>query len=167
MSFVYGLRWCSELPYVVSCSRDGKCIVWDCEEGNLILSIPLRTSSIMSCDISDNTRFVMTGGLDNICTIFNLANENSVGVCRELSGHSGYVSCVRFLNNHQVLSASGDNTIILWDFEIDSIVKHFSKAHDADVMCVDFWEDRQTFVSGACDNMAKMWDLRTGKSEGA
>ena len=36
---------------------------------------------------------------------------------RELAGHTGYLSCCRFLDDHQIVTGSGDTTCALWDIE--------------------------------------------------
>jgi guanine nucleotide-binding protein G(I)/G(S)/G(T) subunit beta-1 len=36
---------------------------------------------------------------------------------RELSGHNGFLSCCRFINDRQILTSSGDTTCALWDIE--------------------------------------------------
>jgi len=61
------------------------------------------------------------------------------------------------------VTSSGDMTCILWDIEAGSKVTEFSD-HNGDVMSVSINpNDKNTFVSGACDATAKLWDLRTGK----
>ena len=34
--------------------------------------------------------------------------------------------------------------------------------HTSDVMSLSLTEDKNTFISGACDATAKLWDLRDG-----
>jgi len=54
---------------------------------------------------------VACGGLDNICSIYSLkTREGNVRVSRELSGHNGYLSCCRFLDDNQIVTSSGDMT---------------------------------------------------------
>ena len=41
--------------------------------------------------------------------MFSLKNrDGAVRVSRELPGHTGYLSCCRFLNDNQILTSSGD-----------------------------------------------------------
>ena len=48
-------------------------------------------------------------GLDNICSIYSLkTREGNVRVSRELPGHTGYLSCCRFLDDNQIVTSSGD-----------------------------------------------------------
>jgi hypothetical protein len=42
---------------------------------------------------------------------FSLKNrDGAVRVSRELPGHTGYLSCCRFLDDNQILTSSGDMT---------------------------------------------------------
>jgi len=148
----------------VSASQDGKLLVWDGVTTNKIHAIPLRSSWVMTCAYSPSGGFVACGGLDNICSDYNLrSRELPIRVTRELNAHTGYLSCCRFLNDRQIVTSSGDMTCILWDIEAGSKVTEFSD-HNGDVMSLSLNpNDKNTFVSGACDATAKLWDLRTGK----
>ena len=103
-------------------------------------------------------------GLDNICSIYNLsAREGPTRVARELSGHSGYLSCCRFISDKRILTSSGDMTCVLWDLETGSKVHEFAD-HLGDVMSLSINPlDHNQFVSGACDAFAKLWDIRQQK----
>ncbi|MDA7464593.1 WD40 repeat domain-containing protein [Candidatus Poseidonia alphae] len=109
------------------------------------------------------------GGLDNLCTIYKVSKdpENQVSRSyRELAGHDGYLSCCRFVDEHSVLTSSGDSTCMLWDIESGTIKITF-KGHEQDVMSLAILPevDRNLFVSGSCDCTAKVWDARSGKCE--
>ena len=74
-------------------------------------AIPLRSSWVMTCAYAPSGNFVACGGLDNICSIYSLkTREGNVRVSRELSGHNGYLSCCRFLDDNQIVTSSGDMT---------------------------------------------------------
>jgi len=76
-----------------------------------IHAIPLRSSWVMTCAYAPSGSFVACGGLDNICSIYSLkTREGNVRVSRELSGHNGYLSCCRFLDDNQIVTSSGDMT---------------------------------------------------------
>lgn len=118
----------------------------------------------MTCAYSPSGNYVACGGLDNICSIYNLsAREGPTRVARELSGHSGYLSCCRFINDRRILTSSGDMTCVLWDIETGSKVHDFAD-HLGDVMSLSLNPiDNNMFVSGACDAFAKVWDIRQQK----
>lgn len=163
---IYAMHWSTDRRHLVSASQDGKLIIWDAYTTNKVHAIPLRSSWVMTCAYSPSGNYVACGGLDNICSIYNL-NSNRDGptrVARELSGHSGYLSCCRFLNDRNILTSSGDMTCMKWDVETGSKVTEFAD-HLGDVMSISINPTNQnTFVSGACDAFAKLWDIRAGKA---
>ena len=149
---IYAMHWANDRRHLVSASQDGKLIVWDAWTTNKVHAIPLRSSWVMTCAYAPSGNFVACGGLDNICSIYNLrTREGSVKVARELSAHTGYLSCCRFLNDRQILTSSGDMTCMLWDVDAGIRVLEFND-HTGDVMR---WVGRgaaccETVVSLAC-----------------
>jgi len=150
---------------LVSASQDGKLIVWDAYTTNKVHAIPLRSSWVMTCAYSPSGNFVACGGLDNICSIYALNNKDTTSAkgARELSAHSGYLSCCRFLSDRQIVTSSGDMTCMLWDIEAGVRVVEFSD-HTGDVMSLSLGPNQNVFVSGACDATAKLWDIRSGRA---
>ena len=135
---IYAMHWANDRRHLVSASQDGKLIVWDAYTTNKVHAIPLRSSWVMTCAYSPSGNFVACGGLDNICSVYNLNSKDGSNVkgARELSAHSGYLSCCRFLNDRQIVTSSGDMTCMLWDIEAGVRVVEFSD-HTGDVMrCV-------------------------------
>ena len=130
---LYAMHWAeasgSTSRQLVSASQDGKLIVWNALSGNKLHAIPLRSSWVMTCGFAPGGKRVACGGLDNICSIYNLdSKEQPLKVARELTGHTGYLSCCRFVDDRTVLTASGDMTCMLWDVEAGSRKEQFSGA---------------------------------------
>lgn len=132
---IYAMHWAADRRHLVSASQDGKLIVWDAYTTNKVHAIPLRSSWVMTCAYSPSGNFVACGGLDNICSIYNLNSKETGAMkgARELSAHSGYLSCCRFMNDRQIVTSSGDMTCMLWDIEAGVRVMEFSD-HTGDVM---------------------------------
>ena len=110
---IYAMHWGTDSSSrnLVSASQDGKLIVWDSYTTNKVHAIPLRSSWVMTCAYAPSGSFVACGGLDNICSIYSLKNrEGNVRVSRELPGHTGYLSCCRFIDDTQIVTSSGDMT---------------------------------------------------------
>ncbi|KAF0298362.1 Guanine nucleotide-binding protein G(I)/G(S)/G(T) subunit beta-1 [Amphibalanus amphitrite] len=159
---IYAMHWGCDSRNLVSASQDGKLIVWDSYSTNKVHAIPLRSSWVMTCAYAPSGNFVACGGLDNICSIYSLkTREGSVRVSRELPGHTGYLSCCRFVDDNQIVTSSGDMTCALWDIETGQQCTAFT-GHTGDVMSLSLAPDMRTFVSGACDASAKLWDIREG-----
>ncbi|KAJ5678010.1 uncharacterized protein N7477_003643 [Penicillium maclennaniae] len=135
---IYAMHWSTDRRHLVSASQDGKLIIWDAYTTNKVHAIPLRSSWVMTCAYAPSGNY--------------------------LSGHSGYLSCCRFLNDRRIITSSGDMTCMLWDIESGSKVTEFAD-HLGDVMSISINPTNQNiFVSGACDAFAKLWDVRTGKA---
>ena len=119
---IYAMHWCDSEGEIgkqlVSASQDGKLIVWNAQTTNKVHAIPLRSSWVMTCAFAQTGNMVACGGLDNICSIYRLdTKEQPIKVARELSAHTGYLSCCRFIGtgSEQIITSSGDMTCMLWD----------------------------------------------------
>lgn len=165
---VYSMHWAGDSESLLSASQDGKLIVWNAKTNMKTHAISLRSSWVMTCAFEQNKgRLIACGGLDNICSIYNLS-ASDVGhgsrATQELSAHDGYLSCCRFIDDKQILTSSGDSSCIQWDVEKGEVLKTFSD-HTADVMslCVSP-TNSNIFVSGSVDTTARVWDIRSGKN---
>jgi guanine nucleotide-binding protein G(I)/G(S)/G(T) subunit beta-1 len=121
----------------------------------------------MTCAFEQGSqKFVACGGLDNVCSLFNIASPPSTTLSEtthELTGHEGYLSCCRFLSTDEILTSSGDSTCVLWDIESNTRKVQFTD-HAADVMSLSLRpEDPNVFCSGSCDGSVRVWDVRQGK----
>jgi len=159
---IYAVQWAEDSKHVVSASQDGKLLVWDAISTNKVHAVPLRSSWVMTVAYSPSGGFVACGGLDNICSIYNLNSEVPIRVCRELSAHNGFLSCCRFINDQKIVTSSGDNKCFLWDIETGQVETKF-EGHARDVMSLALSPDKNCFVSGACDAKVKVWDIKSGK----
>lgn len=71
---------------------DGKLIIWDTWTGNKIQVIPLRSSWVMSVAFATSGNYVACGGMDNMCTVYDVNNRDPSGaakIVRELAGYEG------------------------------------------------------------------------------
>ena len=131
---VYALHWAQDQAQLVTASQDGKLLVWLPYLAHKIVSIPLQSSWVMTCAHSPSSNLIASGGLDNVCSIFNLkTRDGPTRPARQLAGHTGYLSCCRFLSERQILTSSGDTSCVLWDIESSVKVDDF-REHSGDVM---------------------------------
>ena len=79
---IYAMHWCDNEGDVgkqlVSASQDGKLIVWNAQSTNKVHAIPLRSSWVMTCAFSPTGKKVACGGLDNVCSIYNLESKEII-----------------------------------------------------------------------------------------
>jgi len=143
-------------------------IVWDGITTNKLHAIPLRSCWVMSCGFAPSGQFVASGGLENTISVYDLndkpeGKDQIVRPKHELSGHNGYISGIRFLDDQRVVTSSGDHSAILWDISKDQISSQFSE-HSGDIVSLALGPNNDTFITGSCDHTAKLWDLRSPKS---
>jgi guanine nucleotide-binding protein G(I)/G(S)/G(T) subunit beta-1 len=161
---VYALAWGGDGTTLLSASQDGKLIVWNAYTENKLDAISLKSAWVMTCDIEpEDQRHVAAGGLDNVCTVYDVRNPSLALV--ELVGHDGYLSDCTFLERRYMLTCSGDATAALWDLERGGVRSVSFVDHAADVMSIaPHPGDPNCFATGSCDGTVRVWDIRAGHS---
>eukprot|EP00978_Attheya_sp_CCMP212_P022696 scaffold68134_cov52-Attheya_sp.AAC.1 len=161
---VYALHWSGDSQNIVSASQDGKLIVWNSTTTTKLRAIPLRSSWVMTCAYEQSKgNFVACGGLDNLCSIYNITEGTQAKSVKELASHDGYISCCRFIDEKNIITSSGDSSCIFWDIERGDALTTFT-GHGGDVMSISLSpKDKNVFVSSSIDGTAKIWDIRESK----
>ena len=81
---------------------------------------------------------------------------------RTFTGHSGYVlSCAFSKDGRLFVSASGDETLKIWDVQTGQC-KCTLSGHSSYVNACCFSPDGGSVLSGSADNTLKIWDATTG-----
>ncbi|GAA0184767.1 heterotrimeric G-protein [Lithospermum erythrorhizon] len=168
---VYSMDWAAERNRIVSASQDGRLIVWNALTSQKTHAIKLACAWVMTCSFSPNGQSVACGGLDSVCSIFNLSSptdrDGNLPVSRILTSHKGYVSSCQYVPDHDshLITSSGDHTCVLWDISTGLRASvfggEFQSGHTADVLSVSInASNSKMFVSGSCDATARLWDTR-------
>src|SRR5262249_47188956 len=87
-------------------------------------------------------------------------------VAQVLKGHAETVYAVAYTpDGKQVITASFDKTLKLWDAATGKEIKTFAgpQGHQNLILCVALSPDGQLIASGSSDNQAKIWDFPGGK----
>ncbi|KAG8180908.1 hypothetical protein JTE90_020137 [Oedothorax gibbosus] len=164
LSKVTAIHYCGDNRNLVSGSLDGKLIIWDTWTGNKVQIIPLQSSWVMTVSYSPSGNYVACGGMDNMCTVYDVNSRDGSGTAkirRELMGFEGFLSCCRFLDDNKLITGSADMKIILWDLE-KGVKEYECDGHAGDVMSMSLHPDKSAFVTGSVDRTIKLWDTRDG-----
>ncbi|WP_249370341.1 NB-ARC domain-containing protein [Acaryochloris marina] len=97
--------------------------------------------------------------------LFPHLNQAGGALVRTLTGHTSHVTGVSISPDGQtVVSASGDNTLKVWDLETGQEQRTLT-GHTSHVTGVSISPDGQTVVSASSDHTLKVWDLETGQEQ--
>lgn len=134
--------------------------------------IGLQDSWVQACDVTRDSSFVASGGLDRTISIFEIYKRNG----RELPKRSesfilndfpstATINCIKFLEQkcERVIGGSSDGIIRLWDIQKRKIIQKFSIKGDYksnSVKCISLF-DKDTFLSGDEKGNISLWDIRT------
>jgi WD40 repeat protein len=108
-----------DVKYVAAISEDGCLRVIDALEEQLVDCYASYFGAFTCVSWSPDGRFILTGGQDDLVTIFSPWEQRVVARCQ---GHSSFVSSVGFdelrcdNRTYRFGSVGEDNKLILWDF---------------------------------------------------
>jgi eukaryotic-like serine/threonine-protein kinase len=106
---------------------------------------------------SPNGKILATGGgyTESAVKLWNVETHQFVG---QLDGHRSWVTCLMFLPDGKLASASADQTVRLWDIQSRRSLGTF-RGHQSEVRSLDVSPDGRTLASGAEDGTVLLWDV--------
>ena len=159
---VTSVHWSGLDNVFVSCGKDAQIMIWDAFAKKRMQTIAHKTQWVMACAFErSSNRLVAAGGADKLCSIYMAGQIGMVRPSAELAGHDGYISSCSFIDENNILTASGDSRVIHWDIAQARAKVTFSD-HAADCMSVSLAPQLNIFATGSADCTAKIWDVRSG-----
>ena len=118
---------------------------------------------ISAIDINSND-LILTSSFDNTLSIWNLKGECIFNV----EGNSMAVKDACWLDNEHFLSASQDQTVLIWKMNEDKkqppLCINVCRGHAASVDCLSVSPSKERFVSGSWDKMIKIWESKPSEN---
>ena len=124
-----------------------------------------HTSAVL--DVVFDANWIVTGSKDATVRVWRRSDvplspstpSSSAPVAWRKFAHTGPVNAVD-LQGNQVVSASGEGSMYLWDLETGEKVHMFS-GHTKGLACIVF--KGTTLVSGSNDQTIRIWDTKSGR----
>ena len=100
-----------------------------------------------------------SGDANNFVYIWDL---ETYSIKYNLTGHSGWVYCLKLLSSSLLASSDAEGLIIIWNWLQGTLV-HKLQGHNNAVhfSSLDLY-DNQTLISGSWDSTIKLWNFSNG-----
>ncbi len=156
---------------------DSSAYLWDLRNRVQSQVYAGHTNWTWAADISPGGSLVASGSgplffpasLDDLDASVRVWDATTGQQAIALQGHTNTVDSVRFLpDGQQLLSASWDGTIRLWDLETGGEARRYNIPYAAGsapprVYMIDLLPNGQQFVSGSQDGVIRLWDIESGE----
>ncbi len=155
---VMGIAFSPDGTRIAGASWDQTVRVWRLSDGALLNSLN-QGSSAASVAFSANGAYLASGGSNGV---INLWNGQTGGFIRALTGHTGTVLSLTFLQDNRTLVSGSwypDYTMKMWDADLGVFVQDVT-SHNAPVTDVLFAPGNRHAVSAA--GSAKVWNILYG-----
>mmetsp|Transcript_12120 Transcript_12120/g.34092 ORF Transcript_12120/g.34092 Transcript_12120/m.34092 type:complete len:599 (-) Transcript_12120:191-1987(-) len=122
---IWSVDFCPTDPLLIaSGSDDGKVKIWSTNQNGAVLQLDLRVNVCSVCYSTSSANTIAVGSADHLVRLFDLRNPATP--VNTLQGHSKAVSYVSILSETEVVSASIDSSLRLWNLASSSQTRVFS-----------------------------------------
>ena len=148
---VYSVKFANTWPYLLSCSGDTDCRLWDVTTRKSIVRYSGHNFPLFDVDIANHDLYFASVGQDMTCRLWTF--ENSTSPLRTLCRHEATVNSVKFHPNGKFLLTGGNDCVcVMWDIDKGEHVRIFSE-QQTQVSCVKFSPNGQFVSVGKLSNM--------------
>ena len=117
--------WGKKSNNVLSVGQDQSLIIWDSFKAQKIRRERIALLYVTCCAWNAEENLVGYGGLDNLCSVLRLTEDDDALVVHQLK-HDARVSGIEFLETGEILTASADCRVCLWSQETGVRIKEVS-----------------------------------------
>lgn len=150
---------------IAAVSYEGSVFGWDVNTNETTLDCTLgfgfhaTQGSLKAVAVSATGKYMVCGGMDERIRIFNVSENRTLG---ELTGHSGCITCLKFVGDKFIVSGSEDNTLGIWRVQ-DWLCVHILGGHKAAITDIAVHPSGKLALSVSKDNTLKVWNLVQGR----
>eukprot|EP00792_Barthelona_sp_PAP020_P003920 TRINITY_DN1757_c0_g1_i1.p1 TRINITY_DN1757_c0_g1~~TRINITY_DN1757_c0_g1_i1.p1 ORF type:complete len:538 (+),score=117.93 TRINITY_DN1757_c0_g1_i1:65-1678(+) len=142
----------------LSGGSDGNVCFFSTSNGQLLRQINCGNDDILSTAFSNDGSMAVCGTSSGSLKVFNANQKQVVG---SLTGHTKRIYCCDFYSNRNVVSASHDRTLKLWDVTKMRAISNLFIASSTN--CLAISGDGLLCISGHQDGNLRSIDLRTNQ----
>jgi WD40 repeat protein len=150
--------------------RNARIFVWQTATRALLFGGPLESpgdEEINTLEFSPDTQRLASGGDAEFAVIWDLTKSTPQNPLRFPEEHTGKIRSVAYSPDGRMLAtASGDNTLILWNAQTGSQIAPPLTGHQAPVVTAAFSPDGKLLASGGDDTLVMLWDIATKQAIG-
>jgi len=161
--FIQDVVISSDGQFALSGSWDHTLRLWDLNQGVTTRRFVGHTKDVLSVAFSADNRQIVSAARDKTIKLWNTLGECKYTI--EESGHSEWVSCVRFSPNTQtplIVSGGWDKVVKVWNLT-NCKLRNNLIGHNGYINTVTVSPDGSLCASGGKDGTAMLWDLNEGK----
>jgi guanine nucleotide-binding protein subunit beta-2-like 1 protein len=164
--FVEDVIISSDGQFALSGSWDSTLRLWDLQTGNTTRRFLGHSKDVLSVAFSNDNRQIVSGSRDKTVKLWNTLGECKYTIeSGANSGHTDWVSCVRFSPSEAtplIISCGWDKLVKVWN--MNNLAKVYDLVgHTGFVSAVTVSPDGSLCASGGKDAIVMLWDLNEGK----
>lgn len=149
---------------LISCSDDQTIRFWNLETGKCIKT--LTSDSPVNCMVKYDTNTLIVGCFDKSINIWNISTGHLVKTIS--MAHSSWIYCLSLFKDKQLISASDDSSIKMWDLAsslvvdvpVATMINEPHEKHNNSIFALKMVNNDTQFITGDASNIA-LWDIET------
>ena len=144
----------------VSCSDDGKLIIWDWKAKKQLSEVGFE-DAVSAINIHPRRQEIVVGTEGGRLETWNLEKGT---LLNEIVKSSNSISSVGYDRNGQrIISALDDGSVQIWEYRLPLYLKTLS-GHDRSVESLDFSQNSEYLISYSSDKSVRIWDMKNNET---